>query len=98
MQKGLFNPHNAQAVELGRAKGRAAGKGVKRQRMSTAEKARRPQGLCSGSCGKQGVVGMKHSMLSKEQGKVEACGYFCQHELKRFHMLSRLNAPPCVSP
>jgi hypothetical protein len=54
-----------------------AGKGVKRPRMSAAEKALLPQGHCSGGCGKQGVVGMKHSTWSKEQGKAEACGYFC---------------------
>ncbi len=52
-----------QAVELGHAKGGAAGKGVKRPRMTAAEKALLPQGLCSG---KSGVVGMKHSTRSKE--------------------------------
>jgi hypothetical protein len=61
-QKGVFDPLNAEAVELGRAKGgelgrakgRAAGKGVKRPRMSAADKALLPQGLCSGGCGKHG--------------------------------------------
>ncbi len=38
--------------------------------MSAAEKALLPQGLCSRGCGQQGVVGMKHSTRSKEEGKV----------------------------
>ncbi len=61
-----------------RTKGGAAGKGVKRPRMTAAEKALLPQGLCSGGCGKQGVVGMKHKKKegNKRETSGEACGYF----------------------
>ncbi len=56
-------------------KGGAAGKGITKPRMSAAQKALLPQGLCSGGCGKSGVVGMKHSTWSKEESKAVACGY-----------------------
>jgi hypothetical protein len=58
-QRGLYDPANAEAVQHGRKdgghKGGAAGKGVKKPRLTAAEKELLPQGLCSGSCGKQRV-------------------------------------------
>jgi hypothetical protein len=59
----------------GGRKGGAAGKGVKKPRMTTAEKELLPQGVCTG-CGKSGVLGAKHCAWSKQESKAEACGYF----------------------
>ncbi len=49
---------------------------MKKPRMTTAEKELLPQGVCTGGCGKSGVLGANHGVRSHEQGKVNACGYF----------------------
>ncbi len=56
-----------------KSKGGAAGKGVKKPRMTAAEKALLPQGFRSG-CGKQGVVGKQHSGGGCVGARPEAAG------------------------
>jgi hypothetical protein len=74
-QLGIFNPLNAQALQ--QAKGGAAGKGVKKPRMTAAQKARLPQGLCSGGCGKSGVVGKQHNKPRADTGgRAVKCGVY----------------------
>jgi hypothetical protein len=87
-QLGHFDPSNSEAVLEGnregarkqpwaaKAKGGAAGKGVKKPRLTAAQKAHLPQGPCSG-CGKSGVVGAQHNKpKAVTGGKAEMCGRY----------------------
>jgi hypothetical protein len=79
-QRGIFTPLNSQALQQGRAKsgvkGGAAGKGVKKPRLTAAEKELLPQGPCTG-CGKSGVVGAQHNKPRADTGgKVVKCGRY----------------------
>ncbi len=59
------------------ARGGAAGKGITKPRMTAAQKARLPHGLCSGGCGKSGVVGAQHNKPKADTGgKVKQCGRY----------------------